>query len=124
MNRPAQISLFDGVEESAARTNDRPEAAALREVHMALKCHSAVAWAERQNTGAFRVEGRFVRFGWRGCSDLLGQLKDGRFLAVEVKAKTGRIRPEQTAFLERVRAAGGVAFVARNCNDVFTELSE
>ena len=39
----------------------------------------------------------------------------GRFLVVEVKAQAGRLRPEQTLFLERIRAAGGVAFVARDC---------
>lgn len=122
MTRPAQIALFDG-EEQVSRTNDRPEAAALREVLMALKNHPAVAWVERQNTGAFKQEGRFIRFGWRGCSDLLGQLKDGRLLAVEVKGPKGRIRPEQAAFLERVRGNGGMAFVARNCRDVFDALT-
>jgi hypothetical protein len=119
---PIQSTLFDS-EEPAKRTNDRPEAAALREVLMALKSHPAVAWVERQNTGAFKQEGRFIRFGWRGCSDLLGQLKDGRLLAVEVKSKTGCIRPEQADFIERVRGFGGMAFVARNCRDVFEALT-
>lgn len=123
MTGPAQISLFHGETQAYQRTNDRPEAAALREVHMALKSHSAVAWVERQNTGAFKQDGRFIRFGWRGCSDLLGQLKDGRLLAVEVKGPKGRIRPEQAAFLEQVRGNGGMAFVARNCRDVFDALT-
>jgi hypothetical protein len=93
------------------RTNDRPEAAALVEVLKALRTHPTVAWAERQNSGAVRVGGRFVRFGWVGCPDVLGQLKDGRLLGVEVKV-----------FLERIRAAGGVAFVARDLRDVAREL--
>ena len=67
--------------------------------------------------------GRFIRFGWPGCSDVLGQLRDGRFLAVECKSPTGRLRPEQTVFLERINGAGGVAFVARDCRDVMRELS-
>ena len=58
--------------------------------------------------------GRFIRFGWTGCPDVLGQLKDGRLLGVEVKAKAGRLRPEQAVFLERIRGAGGVDFVARD----------
>lgn len=111
------LSLF-GDEVPEPKKYDRPEAAALVEVVKALKAHPAVAWAERQNTGAAKVGGRFIRFGWRGCSDVLGQMKDGRLLAVEVKAPSGRLRPEQVEFLDRVRCFGGVAFVARNCADV------
>ena len=111
-----------GLEQTAKRINDRPEAAALVEVLKAVRAHPLVAWAERQNSGAARVEGRFIRFGWPGCPDVLGQLKDGRLLGVEVKAKTGRLRPEQTVFLERIRGAGGVAFVARDLRDVLQAL--
>lgn len=84
----------------------------------------AVAWAERMNTGAARVDNRFIRFGWPGCPDVLGQLKDGRLLGVEVKAQAGRLRPEQALFLERIRCAGGVAFVARDLRDVLRALGE
>ncbi len=111
-----------GLEQSPKRTNDRPEAAALVEVLKALKAHPLVAWAERQNSGAVRNGGRFIRFGWTGCPDVLGQLKDGRFLGVEVKAAKGRPSPEQVAFLERIRGAGGVAFIARDLRDVVREL--
>lgn len=106
----------------APRKNARPEAAALLEVLQALRNHPAVAWVERQNSGAYKDGNRFIRYGWRGCSDVLGQLTDGRFLAVEVKAAAGRLRPEQADFLDRVRSAGGLAFVARSCADVAREL--
>jgi len=106
------------------RKNDRPEAAALTEVLKALESHPAVAWCHRMNSGAFRIGKRFVRFGWPGCPDVLGQLRDGRLLGVEVKAAKGKLRPEQTIFLERIRAAGGVAFMARDYRDVITTLSE
>ena len=112
-----------GLEQQPARTNDRPEAAALVEVLQALRTHPAVAWAERQNTGAAMVGGRFIRFGWPGCPDVLGQLIDGRLLGVEVKAPKGRLRPEQSVFLARIRAAAGVAFVAHDCRDVLRELA-
>ena len=111
-----------GLEQQTPRINDRKEAAALVEVLKALRAHPAVSWAERQNTGSARIGGRFVRFGWPGCADVLGQLRDGRFLAVEVKGPTGKLRPEQAVFLERVRAGGGVAFVARDCRDVLKVL--
>lgn len=107
-----------------ARKNDRPEAAALVEVLKALSAHPAVAWCERMNSGAVRIGKRFVRFGWKGCPDVLGQLRDGRLLGVEVKSPTGKLRPEQALFLERIRCAGGVAFMARDCRDVMRELDK
>ena len=102
--------------------NAKPEAAALVEVLHTLRGHAMVAWCERINSGAANIGGRFVRFGWTGCPDVLGQLCDGRLLGVEVKAEHGRLRPEQKMFLERIRVSGGVAFMARDCRDVFREL--
>lgn len=104
------------------RHNDRPEAAALCEVLRALRAHPGVAWCERINSGAARIDTRWVKFGFIGCPDVLGQLTDGRLLGVEVKAPKGKLRPEQTVFLERIRASGGVGFVARDLRDVMREL--
>jgi hypothetical protein len=106
------------------RTNSKPEAAALCEVLKALQTHPGVAWAERQNSGAARIGARWVKFGWPGCPDVIGQLRDGRFLGCEVKSATGRARPEQTLFLARINQAGGLGFVARNCRDVFAALGQ
>ncbi len=103
--------------------NKPMEADCLREVMMALKTHQLVAWCERQNTGAAKVGGRFIKFGWKGCSDILGQLKDGRLLAVECKRlKGGKLSSDQLHFLEMVRNHGGVAFVAINLQDVLNNL--
>lgn len=123
--RPEQVALFADLPEAqpASRANVRHEAAALAEVLQVLKHHPLVAWCERQNSGVARIGGRFVRFGWPGCSDVLGQLKDGRLLAVECKAPAGRLTDEQAQFLSLVRRFGGVAFMARDCRDVLRELS-
>ncbi len=87
-----------------------PRLPALVEVLRAIKNHPAVAWCERRNSGAQVVEGtagrRFKLYGFKDCPDVLGMLKNGRLLACEVKAPGGRLRPEQAAFLELVRAAG------------------
>lgn len=106
------------------RTNERPEAGALIEVLKALRAHPMVFWCERMNSGAAKIGTRFVRFGWPGCPDVLGQLKDGRLIGVECKSRTGKLRPEQAVFLERIRCAGGVAFIARDCRDIFRELDK
>ena len=112
------------LEPSQKPTKTAPlEADSLREVMQALKTHNLVAWCERQNTGAAKVGGRFIKFGWKGCSDILGQLKDGRLLAVECKRlKGGKLTDEQIFFLERVRQHGGVSFVATSLHDVFNNL--
>lgn len=113
----------------AARRNERPEAAALAEVYRCLRNHPAVAWAGRFNSGAVTIDDprtgrRFVKFSdVFGLSDLLGQLRDGRMIACEVKAPGGSPTEAQDQFLDRVRSAGGVAFVARNAADVMRELA-
>ena len=111
-----------GLEQQPRGTNSRPESAALVEVLKALRAHPAVVWCERMNSGAAKVGNRFIRFGWPRCPDVLGQLRDGRLLGVEVKSPTGKLRPEQSIFLERIRSAGGVAFMARDLRDVLREL--
>ncbi len=120
---PGATDLF-GMETPTKRTNSKPEAAALHEVLLALRNHPSVCWVERMNSGAVKVGTRFIRFGFVGCADLIGMLTDGRFLACEVKSKTGRLSPEQTAFLSQINNNGGIGFVARNCADVFRELKQ
>jgi len=120
---PPAVDLFGNEVAPAKRINDHKEGDALIEVLKALRAHPAVCWVERMNSGAAKVGGRFIRFGWPGCSDVIGQLRDGRFLACEIKAAKGRVRPEQQVFLDRVRAGAGVAFVARDLRDVHRELN-
>ena len=107
-----------------------------------LQMRGCLAW--RMNTGAFKAEHagktRFHRFGVKGMSDIIGIVpwcmakmepvrvgherhwadtcQIGRMLAVEVKSATGKPTPEQTAFLAAVVRAGGLAFIARNLDDV------
>lgn len=58
-----------------------------------------------------------------GSSDIIGICPDGRFLAVEVKAGTGRTTDEQARFIAAVRKTGGVAGVARSPADALLLLS-
>jgi hypothetical protein len=41
----------------------------------------------------------------------------GRFVALEVKTRTGRVSPEQARFLELVRKMGGFACVVRSADE-------
>ena len=90
----------------------------------------AVAWHGRINSGAAMLPSgkpgafRPVKFhDIDGCSDIVGQLKDGRFLAIEVKRPSWK-KPtddrerKQAAFLEQVNQAGGVGFFAGSVEKV------
>jgi len=69
--------------------------------------------ANRQAVCALRVE------GLPGCY----RTASGRaFDWCGSEIPKGKLRPEQAVFLERIRCAGGVAFMARDCRDVFREL--
>jgi len=58
----------------------------------------------------------------RGVSDILGIYK-GKFLAIEVKRPTNKVRPaHQIEFIESVKIRGGVAFFASSVEEVEMEL--
>ena len=79
--------------------------------------------------------GRLVQFGLaRGSADLIGwrtmvitpEMVGQRvavFTSLEIKTPTGRIRPEQKAWLACVQSAGGIAGVARSVADAQLILS-
>jgi hypothetical protein len=53
-----------------------------------------------------------------------GILKDGHFLAIEIKSPTGRVSRHQQHFIDEIAARGGVAFVARSLEEVEAALSK
>ena len=57
--------------------------------------------------------------GWRTVTvtpEMVGQ-QVAVFTSIEVKTPTGRIRPEQERWMRAVRAAGGIAGIARSVED-------
>jgi hypothetical protein len=52
-----------------------------------------------------------------GISDIIC-CHNGRFIAIEVKRKGGKVSEHQQAFINQVRAAGGVAFIAYSIDDL------
>jgi hypothetical protein len=90
------------------------ESVALTQIRLALGDQPGVIlW--RNSTGVARAaSGHHVRYGLAvGSADLIG-IVDGRFVALEVKSDSGRLRPEQELYLELVRKHGGFAAVVRD----------
>jgi hypothetical protein len=108
---------------TAARVPKLLESDVLPAVLKALRIHPKVAFAWRQNSGAQQVDGRYIQYAFPGCSDILGMLKDGRFLAVEVKRPGGMPTPAQVQFLAVVEQNGGLGLVARGIEDVMAALA-
>ena len=80
----------------------------------------------RNNVGAVRVgPGRFLHFGKKGSSDILGILPGGRLLCVECKAPDGgRLSSEQKQFMADVRGLGALALVVKDWRELDSKLRE
>jgi hypothetical protein len=90
-----------------------------------LLLHPSVEWFSRMNTGAVDYDGQYVKFGFTGLGDILGQLKfkfGGRTLAIECKRPGEQPTDDQAEFLFKVWNAGGCAFVATSVDDVFRNI--
>lgn len=105
---------------NTAHRPDLPEATLQRLILARLNALPGVhVW--RSNTGAARgPDGRLIRFGVAGQADITGLLPGGRRLEVEVKTRTGRVRPEQRQFQDLITAHGGLYILARSLDDALT----
>lgn len=77
----------------------------------------------RNNTGMFTGEykgrKRFIRAGLKGSADIIGvERVSGQLIAIEVKRRGGKIRPEQLEFIAEITRRRGLAFVAYSLDDV------
>lgn len=106
-----------------------------------LRLHPSVAWVHRFNTGSGYLinarlyrelvargylreqDARYMQFGFPGCPDVLGMLRGGRFLAVEVKRAGEHPTDEQQAALDGINGGGGLGFVARSVEDIAEALA-
>jgi VRR-NUC domain len=60
---------------------------------------------------------RLVHFGIKGMSDLNGITLHGRYVAIEGKTGSGKLKVEQAAFLRMIQERGGISGVARSVDD-------
>lgn len=95
-----------------------------KQIMVALSEAGCMVW--RNNTGVLKnAAGIPIKFGLcPGSSDLIGICPQGRFLAVEVKTPTGRVSEAQQRFIDAVRAAGGLAGVARSVEDALAIIDQ
>ena len=117
-------------EPAPAEQRQPSESEILRAIMALLKRHPRVAQVWRQNSGTFQERNRdgstrYIRANTaKGMSDIMGVLRDGRTLAIEVKSRAGRMRPGQEEFLQTIRSAGGVAGVCRSVDDAVRLLGD
>jgi hypothetical protein len=95
----------------------RSEQQLVNQIIAYLKINGHYVW--RQNTGAMTTQqGRFVRFGYKGISDILGVSKEGKMIAIECKIKNNKPTQFQTEFLSEVKDRGGISILAYSLDDV------
>lgn len=73
-----------------------------------------LAWSN--NTGALQAEGRLIRYGLKGSSDILhvNRARGGQLVAIEAKVGRDAWRKDQKCFAEAVARAGGIYILARS----------
>jgi len=108
------------------------ETAIVNDIMLALSKNGVAIW--KNVRGKFRPlhgdQNRVIAAGLLspGASDLIGLMpititqdmvgqRVAVFMAIEVKTSTGSIRPEQTAFIDKIRRYGGISGVARSADD-------
>ena len=69
------------------------------------------------SVGAWHIKTHGNMFSRAGTPDILACV-NGKFVAIEVKRPGGIMSALQKANIERIRQAGGVAFIAYNVEDV------
>ena len=82
-----------------------------------LRWNKVFCW-KTNNVGIKKPNGSYIPAGMKGVSDILGILKGGVFLAIEVKRKKGILSDYQRDFINKIIDNGGVAFEARSLKDV------
>lgn len=85
-----------------------------------LKMKGIFCWKE--HSGGIPIQQgnsfRMMPIGLSGKADILGIMKDGRFLAIEVKRPSGVLTDAQVEFLFNIKKNGGIALVARSLDDI------
>lgn len=82
-------------------------------VNRLLLAVSPLGLAWPNNTGALKVDGRMIRYGLPGSSDILACI-NGRLFGIEAKVAGDAWRPKQRTFADALNLAGGLYILARS----------
>lgn len=84
------------------------------------------AWSSGTGTFFIKDKGktRCFRAGIKGMSDILGIIKGGVFLAIELKVKYNQPTIDQKMFLEKIKGLGGIGIVAHSLDEVIAYLKD
>lgn len=77
---------------------------------------SVRAW--KNNSGAIKVDGRFVKFGVSGQADITGIIEGGKRLEIEVKVGKDYQKKDQKNYDRMITKFGGVYILARDYETV------
>jgi penicillin-binding protein-related factor A (putative recombinase) len=76
-----------------------------------------VKFVRRQNVGAAKLKGYWVRFAKKGDPDIYCIYR-GHFIGIEVKKPGEKQSADQIKAMEEIRAAGGTYILAESVDDV------
>ena len=71
----------------------------------------------RNNSGAFKRDGHFYRFGATGSPDIVAVI-NGQYVGLEIKGTGGKQSEHQREFQENLEAAGGRYLLISELNDL------
>lgn len=71
----------------------------------------------KNNTGALKVENRYIQYGLKGSADILGVRHDGKFIAIEIKVGKDRQSEDQKNFEKMILSMNGIYVLAKSVND-------
>lgn len=89
-----------------------------------MRYSGILCWNNR-NTGLYDTRrNKFIPAVMKGISDIIGVMKGGRAIFVEVKTPTNKPTFAQTVFLEQVRNQGAIGIVTYGLEDFLEKLKE
>ncbi|UXR75621.1 MULTISPECIES: VRR-NUC domain-containing protein [unclassified Staphylococcus] len=79
----------------------------------------------RANAGKVRMGKRVIRLLPKGFPDVFGvRLKDGKFIAIEIKKTVGKLSDEQIAFRDWAQSHKIIYGIARSVDDALKIIEE
>lgn len=76
----------------------------------------------RNNTGATKIDNRYIRFGSPGSPDIVACVA-GRFWAIETKRPGGKLSDAQKTVCAALQRAGGTYLVVSDVSDLDVALN-